>query len=257
MKKFIGILPAAGLGSRLHSLHYSKELLPIYFYKDSRGLMPSLVIENSLHAMKLAELKHCTVVISNQKHEIIKVLGDGSNVGLKLSYVIQQTQNGLAHAVGRGMEMSLLFDVPCCLALPDTIISPIDAILQIKNELITENADLVLGVFPTDFPERLGPVRFNKNGKVTNVYDKPERTDLANTWGIAAWNTKFSRLLQQQLQSSNGKDVTLGDVFDDACRAKLNVRALYFPSGSFHDLGTPDAISIFLSQLIKNEPPQR
>ena len=122
--------------------------------------------------------------------------------------------------------------------MPDTIFEPVGALKAVREELLSKQADLVLGVFPTPSPEQLGPVRMAGDGRILEVLDKPEKTDLLNTWAVAAWSPRFSELLHEQIAASDAKDVVLGEMFDLAHRVGLNARAIEFSAGAFHDLGT-------------------
>jgi glucose-1-phosphate thymidylyltransferase len=241
MAPWVGILPAAGTGSRLKPFNYPKELLPIRFTAVNNGteMVPSLVIEHSLSAMQRAGVDLCLVVTSEAKPEILRYLGDGARYGLEIAYLVQTQQLGLAHAVDRGHSFAARLGCNTCLALPDTIFWPMEALALIRQEMMNHHADLVLGVFPTQTPERLGPVRVARNGTIEAVYDKPAETDLFNTWAAAAWAPRFSELLHKEVCLAGEREVLLGDVFDLAVRKDLHTRAVQFPEGVFHDLGTP------------------
>jgi glucose-1-phosphate thymidylyltransferase len=205
-----------------------------------------LVIEHSVAAMQLAGVDFCVVVTSESKPEILRYLGDGTRYGLQLTYLVQAQQMGLAHALHQAHFLVSSFGCNCCLALPDTIFQPLEALQIIRQELESHQADLVLGVFPTETPEDLGPVRVAMDGRIEAVYDKPATTDLNNTWAIAAWTPRFSHLIHERITRARGQEVILGEIFDLASRRGLNTRAVHFPKGAFHDLGTPFGLARIL-----------
>jgi glucose-1-phosphate thymidylyltransferase len=133
------------------------------------------------------------------------------------------------------------------MVMPDTVLQPADAIGRVKAELAASGADVVLGVFPTDHPEQLGPVRFAADGGVSAVLDKPPSTELRNAWGVAAWSPAFSDLLHATLAAAPGQHPTLGAVFDLAVSRGLAVRAQYFATGSYIDIGTPEGLRAALA----------
>jgi glucose-1-phosphate thymidylyltransferase len=235
----IGILPAAGIGSRLQPLRYPKQLLPLPFYWEpvEDGIAPRLAIEHSLRAMQCAGVDLCAIVVSENKPEILRYLRDGAQFGLQILYLVQPEPFGLAHAVSLGCRIAVQFNSNCCMALPDTVFEPLNALQLINEQLCVSAADLSLGVFPTDTPELLGPVDVTAGGTVQAVFEKPAQTELRNTWGIAAWTPAFSRLLLEEVEAST-TEVILGDVFDKACCQGLRVRATLFDRGAFYDLGT-------------------
>jgi glucose-1-phosphate thymidylyltransferase len=241
MAPSVGILPAAGSGSRLKPFNYPKELLPVRFTPANNGteLVPMLVIEHSLAAMQQAGVDLCLVVTTESKPEILRYLGDGSRYGVDVAYLVQTRQLGLAHAVDRGYRFAAGVGCNTCLALPDTVFWPMEALAVVLQELVNHDANLVLGVFPTQTPEQLGPVRVTRDGTIEAVYDKPLKTDLSNTWALAAWTPCFSDLLHEEIRSAGDREVILGHVFHRAVQKGLHARAVQFPEGVFHDLGTP------------------
>jgi glucose-1-phosphate thymidylyltransferase len=243
---FVGILPAAGSGTRLHPFKYPKELLPVaYEGGDGERVQPILSVEYSLRAMSVSGIRRCYLVISPWKTEIFRVLGDSSS-GVRLSYLCQEPLGGTAHAVNTASPW--LRDDYVCLSLPDTIFYPTDALLQICKRLISEKVDLVLGVFPVSDPTQLGPVAFDRTGRVSAVFDKPASTDLTNTWGIAAWSPRFTTFLVEHtvLDRGHNKPLEVGTIFNEAVLGDLRVKASYFAGGHFTDLGTPHTLGNLL-----------
>lgn len=245
MRHVIGIVPAAGLSSRLRPFRYPKELLPVSYAwsVDGREIRPQLVIEHVLQAARQADATRCIVVVSDAKADIMRYLGDGSAHGLQLAYVVQEKPLGLAHAVEQACRWAAPFETDCCMAMPDTLFEPQDALQQVYDELVRCEADLVLGVFPTRRPNELGPVAVRADGTVGAVFDKPRQPKHFNTWALAAWTPRFTELLRQHCMDSASEEVILGAVFDDACRRGLSVRAVHFPEGRFTDLGTREGLA--------------
>lgn len=250
MKKFIGILPAAGIGSRLLPFSYPKELLPVFFVTDSRGnkVYPKVVAEYSIEAMQKAGIKSCLVIISDSKTEIMKYFSNGEKLGINIAYLHQENACGLPHAINIGFEW--VKDSYVSLALPDTIFYPFNAINTLRKKILLTKADLVLGVFPTSKPEQLGPVRFNSDGKVIEVLDKPKNNNIFNTWGIAVWSSRFSQFLHQSLDFSNSIQQPLGYFFNLAVSQGLNVEAHFFENGKYFDLGTNEGLYSYLIETV-------
>lgn len=246
---FIGVVPAAGRAVRLHPFRYPKELIPIVYEPGSTGtaVRPLLAIEYTLRALRLAGIERALVVLSSSKTELLRILGDGSEYGMHLAYVNQEDATGLAHAVD--VAYPWLAERPIILTLPDTIYLPIDAPRLVCQELYARRTDVLLGVFPTDRPEQLGPVRMDKHGRVIDVQDKPARTDVRNTWGMAAWSPAFTQFAHEQLARLPAKqDIPLGALFDRAIREGLKVEGLFFEHGRFSDAGTPEGLTTLLAR---------
>ncbi len=242
--EFIGILPAAGLGSRLPSLRAPKELLPIAFVADpaTGAARPMVAAEYSLGAMQRAGVRKCLIVTSDRKPEIFRYFGDGSGFGLAVAYLNQAEPDGLAAAI----DMAFPWVERSCvsLALPDSVFSPCEAVAAVNQALVTRHADVMLGVFPTVNPAQLGPVRIGTDGRVIEVLEKPTLTDVANTWGIAAWTPRFTDFLHRQGARIRG--LSIGHVFNDAIPHGLDVRALVFEAGSYADLGTGESLAAMI-----------
>lgn len=235
----IGLIPAAGLAARLAPLACIKELLPIAREAEDGQLVVQPVVQASLDQMKRAGVTQCVIVIADWKLEIVRVLGDGARAGVALAYVVRAAPRGLADALLGARAWLAERDV--CIALPDTLIEPADALARVCAERAASGADLVLGVFPTDQPEQLGPVRVAPDGRVIEIQDKPAATDLRNTWGLAVWSPRFTALLERAAGAAPLDDKpVLGAVFQRAIDDGMAVRAVTFATGRFCDLGTPE-----------------
>jgi len=253
METMIGILPAAGVASRLQPLRYPKELLPIVFVADSPSgqIRPIVSAEYSLVAMHEAGIRQGVIIISESKTEILKYFGDGSELGLNLVYAVQVRPLGLPQAIAGASDWISGHSV--CLTLPDTIFRPRNAVALLRNEFLRTSADLVLGVFPTQEPRQLGPVRVADDGRVLEVQDKPAATDLRHAWGMAVWSARFTSLLCDYVKRwlegpTAAKECVLGDIFNLAVHSDFVVRAVVFEQGSFIDAGKPEGIRAAMAE---------
>lgn len=244
MNSVIGILPAGGEAKRLQPLRYPKELLPIAFASEpgKERARPIPVAEYSLRAFGEAGISQCCIVIADWKTELVKYFGDGSDFGLSIAYVNQTAARGLAPAVD--LCFPWVKESAVCLCLPDTVFGPRDSVGALIDDFRARESDLMLGVFPTTCPERLGPVRLNRDGTVAEVLDKPRETTLRNTWGIAVWSPAFSKFLHEALGREHEKSrAPLGDYFQLAITCGLRVHGRLFPTGHYHDVGVPEGIA--------------
>ena len=246
----VGILPAAGLASRLAPCRSPKELLPITYVVDGPRAVarPMTVMEFSLRAFQLAGVHRCLVVASDQKIEMLRYFGDGTSFGLNLAYLHQLEPRGLAEAIDLAHAWAREYET--CLLLPDTIVRPEDSLRTLRQVATARKADLTLGVFPTDVPEQLGPVRFDENGDVHEVLDKPTVTDLRNTWAMAVWTPRFADFLHEFVAHPPAHSShSLGDAFNLAVRMRMAVTAVWFPNGHFFDVGTPHGLATTLHHI--------
>jgi glucose-1-phosphate thymidylyltransferase len=190
------------------------------------------------------------VVISDSKTEVLHYFGDGSELPLPLAYLHRAQPRGLADAVDAGYRWIADADSYTCLALPDTIFQPMTALATIREHIIAAAADVVLGMFPTEHPEQLGPVRLDATGRAVEVLEKPSHTDLYNTWGVAVWSPRFTTFLHHFLASNAVRpgqpDLSVSQVFNAAIGEGYDVRGIFFEDGAYLDVGTAEGIASLL-----------
>jgi glucose-1-phosphate thymidylyltransferase len=248
MNKFYGLLPAAGLGTRMRPFRYPKELLPVCFESvpGSNFIKPKLLIEYSLEAFKNAGIDDVYVVIAEWKTEIMKYLEDGGQFNLNISYLLNNRALGLADALLSGFPW--LSDKITCFAMPDTMFSPSNAFQSIIEKLEEKDADLVLGVFPTEEASHFAPVEFAEDGKVIEIWEKPEIPKVNNAWGIAVWNSSFWKYFRKYSQTLE-PGISITDTFNKAAKSGLKVYCVYFADGWYKDIGRLNAISLLQSSV--------
>ena len=161
-----GIILAGGSGSRLFpiTLGVSKQLLPIY---------DKPMIYYPLSVLMLAGIKEILVISTPEDlPNFEKLLGSGSNLGIKLSYKVQPSPNGIAEAFIIGKDFIEGEDV--CLVLGDNIFygHGFSETLRNARKNIEEGKSTVFGYYVND-PERYGVAGFDAEGNVTSIEEKP------------------------------------------------------------------------------------
>ena len=244
----LGVVPAAGVGSRLWPYRAPKELVQVG-YRAVAGdpqerLLPMAAVEHVLHALRGGGVTDATLVLSPDKFEVFRYLGSGHHIGMELAYLCQEAPLGMPHAID--LAWPFLAGRTVCMGMPDTIVEPDDCFARLLDFHVRERAHLSLGVFPTDDPRALAPVLLDAAGRVLAIVDKPEVPPAHNTWGVAVWSAAFSELLHDFVGAATkrgiGHELLLSDVFVAAMAAGLTVRGLFFESGTYHDIGTPAGI---------------
>jgi len=243
MTKIFGLLPAAGMAMRMRPFRYPKELLPVQFttVKNENFVRPKLLIEYALQSFSLAGVSDTFIVVPEWKPEIMRYLENGADFGHNITYLYNSKALGLADALNSGY--SWLKDDITCFAMPDTVFSPAGAFNQLLSKMQLENADLVLGVFPTDEAKHFAPVEFDLEGKVLNVWEKPEKPKFNNAWGIATWNQGFWRFFNLECKELD-KGASITEIFDRAAKNGLKVFAVFFSEGWYRDVGRIDNIPL-------------
>jgi len=163
-----GIILAGGSGTRLHPLTQvvSKQLLPIY---------DKPMIYYPLSVLMLAGIKEILIISTpNDLPNFEKLLGNGTDFGIELSYAVQPSPDGLAQAFIIGKEFIGEDDV--CLVLGDNIFYGAGLnkiLLEAKRKVEEEQQAVVFGYYVDD-PERYGVAEFNAEGKVLSIEEKPK-----------------------------------------------------------------------------------
>jgi glucose-1-phosphate thymidylyltransferase len=167
-----GIIPAAGAGSRIQPLAFSKELLPVGSRLDGNTERPRAVSEYLIERMIQAGATKICFVISPGKSDILEYYG--GNVGsVSLSYIVQPRPSGLCDAIFRAVPFIPASEY-VSIGLPDTIWFP-----ETGLSLLPKNV-LSFLLFPVEHPEFFDAVVTDANGRVEEIQVK--RKDATSTW---------------------------------------------------------------------------
>ena len=228
-----GIILAGGAGTRLYpaSLPISKILLSIY---------DKPMIYYPLSTLMLAGIKDILIITNPADHQnFIKLLGDGSQFGINITYEIQYVQKGIADAFILGEKF--IGNDNVALILGDNIFHGYGFQTMLKNVKKREKGATVFGYTVKD-PERFGVVEFDKNKKAVSLEEKPKKpkSNYAVT-GLYFYDNKVVEYAKTLKPSARGElEITdLNKIY--LANGELNVEILG-RGFTWLDTGTHDSV---------------
>ena len=170
-----GIIPAAGLGSRMQPLAFSKELLPVGGRLDGGREKPRAVSEYIIERMLAGGVTRLCFVIAPSKADIVAYYG--ASIGpVPICYVVQPHPNGLCDAIFRALPF-MQPQEPVVVGLPDTIWFPADGLCALKDHALS------FLLFPVEHPEFFDAVVTESDGRVREIQVKQPSASSAWIWG--------------------------------------------------------------------------
>lgn len=197
-----GIIPAAGAGSRIQPLAFSKELLPVGSRIENGIERPRAVSEYLVERMILGGADKLCFIISPGKTDILQYYGSRL-WGVDIVYVVQPTPGGLCDALFRAVPL-VNADEPVIIGLPDTIWSPSNALTHLPNDRLS------FLTFPVGTPELFDAVVTGADGTVVRIDVKRQGAASRWIWGAVKMPGHIFHELHQLWCRSERQDEYLG-----------------------------------------------
>jgi dTDP-glucose pyrophosphorylase len=224
-----GIVPAAGSGTRIQPLAFSKELLPVGSRFEGGAERPRAVSEYLIERMLRAGADKICFVISPWKSDILQYYG-GAIGTAAIAYVVQPEPAGLCDAIFRALPL-IHRDDPVLVGLPDTIWLPEDALRALPDDCLS------FLTFPVDRPELFDAVVSDDTGSVREIQVKRRDATSRRVWGAFKLPGAILHTLHRLWCDRHPHDEYIGTLVNAYLAAGGNAVAV--PSGTAYvDVGT-------------------
>ena len=240
----VGLIPAAGEGSRISPIPCSKEIFPVNFCGNGDNSAMRVAVTYLLNSFCKAGVEQVYMVTRKGKWDIPEYLGLGPHPDYTLAYLFTDPTAGTHHTLD--LAYRFIKNKIVLLGFPDILLKPQNAFKRLLAKQEQTDADIVLGLFEATNPLQADMVDIDKEGKVKKIIIKPDETSLTYTWTIAVWTPTFTEYLHQYVLDNSphfkvdqNKEVFIGDVIQHALEDGLAVETVLFPEGNYIDIGTP------------------
>jgi glucose-1-phosphate thymidylyltransferase len=235
------VILAAGQGTRLRpvTLTMPKPLVPV---------ANKPLIGFAIDVLRNAGLHEIGIVVNDMDSPIVSQLGDGSEFGVQLDYIVQTEQKGLAHAIG--LTRSFVGDEPFCVLLGDNIFQ--DTMEQLLRGFPASTAELAIALIEVPDPQRFGVAEV-RDGKIARVIEKPKEppSNLAISGAYLFRRSIFDAI--DHIKPSWRNELEITDAIQYVISSSAEVHP-YTLQGWWIDAGKPDSI-IQANQLVLGDPP--
>jgi glucose-1-phosphate thymidylyltransferase len=171
-----GIVPAAGAGTRIQPLAFSKELLPVGSRRDGEMERPRAVSEYLVERLIRGGAKKICFVIAPGKSDILEYYGGSTGTDVSMAFVVQPQPVGLCDAIFSALPM-IPKEESVLIGLPDTVWFPEDALAGLPEDVFS------LLLFPVEHPRFFDAVVAEEDGTVREIQVKCSPAETGWIWG--------------------------------------------------------------------------
>ncbi len=199
---YTALIPAAGKGSRLAHLSFSKELLPIEFSIDDSGeRQPKVISTYLIDHYKKAGVNEIQIILREGKKDIIEYYKAGNKWNVNISYHMTEVDFGVPFTINQAYQSyknkNVLFGFPDILFYPGNVFSQLITYLNDQRSI-----DILLGLFPVTEQNMWDTVVLNKKKQITKIRIKEKKNaDVKYAWIVAAWRPAFSDFLNEKVMN--------------------------------------------------------
>lgn len=265
----IGLIPAAGLATRLAPLPLSKELFPIGFFAEGeRRSLPRPVCTYLLEQMRQAGVARAVMVVRAGKWDVPAYLGDGGAFGVPLAFVVTPGTSGVAESID--LAYPFVRDARIAFGFGDVLLTPDDVLARLRRRQDASGADVVVAAYRARDPRLVGMIEIDAGGRVRAVVEKPAATTLTHMWIAALWRPSFTEFLHANraalaaAKAATGRaaagsagELNACEALEAALAAGLSIEAEVIEDGTYRDIGTPAELMAAIAAHTPAPPPRR
>lgn len=244
----VGILPAAGLGSRLGASAVSKELLPSWRPPSASGeSLPLPACRCCLEAMKEAEVTSVLVPTRSEKWDLARYLERRDVTGVEVALVLTGHTRGPVESIASALRFVPASAV--AFGFPDIIFQAANPFGRLLERLDRGEADGILGLFPHPPGRRADSVSLTRDGRIERIDPAAPSSGSGHSWALAVWSPEVSRHLSSYPgrvpglpRKEPGVDdprLKLGAALQSGIEAGMRLDGLRLSESSFIDIGEP------------------
>lgn len=227
-----GVIPAAGRGSRMQPLAFSKELLPVGSEVHRGSERPRAVSEYLVERMLAGGATRLCFVISPGKHDILDYYSEGVGTA-QCAYVMQSEPRGLCDSLFRSLAMIEETPEPVLVGLPDTIWFPLHGFTALPED------EFSFLLFPVEHPQYFDAVVTDATGRVREVQVKQSTASTHWVWGAFKLPGTVLHQLHRLWLERERQDEYLGTLVNEYLRRGGRARGVragerYVDVGTFH-----------------------
>ncbi len=247
-KEYIGVIPAAGLATRIAPAPCSKEIYPIGLGSvTTQGFVrPKVVGQFLLEKFSSARVTQALIILRKGKWDIPQYFGNGSNIGIDLAYLIMGNPNGVPFTLDQAF--SFIHNKKVVFGFPDILFSEQHAFVSLIESQRKSEADIVLGLFPCGAVFHADRVDVLEDGWVRQLFVHSDSDQYMTTWGIAVWTSRFTNFMHDFLDQFKERthldsELSLSTVVQAALEHGLNIQGVSVSDQPFLDIGTPEGLA--------------
>jgi glucose-1-phosphate thymidylyltransferase len=247
MVEIVGLVPAAGQATRISPLPCSKELYPIALRRSESGTRAKVVSHYLFEHMRQAGIRKAYVILREGKWDIPAYFNDGTALlDMQLAYLMMRHPFGSPFTLDQAYPF--VREAIVALSFPDIVFWPADIFISVIARHARGDADVVLGLVPSDRPHTGDMIEIESTGRVRRFFIKQRETSLRSAWVAAVWTPTFTQFMHDYLDEAirsgeaTQRELYVGDVMQAAIDRGMHVDSVSFSDGGYVDIGSPEML---------------